>query len=313
MRMMLVALMAFHLGDRGPRLARVAWLSAALGLGCAGNHLGSEAIVLGRVAPGDSVIILAAGDIASCGSEGDELTAALLDTLSGIVLAMGDNAYRSGSGAEYRDCYQETWGRHLQRTWAAPGNHDYQTAGAQGLFAYYGDRAGPPGRGFFSVDLPGWRLLMLNSSVAMTPESEQGVWLSEQLRQSEAACVLAVIHHPRFSSGLHGNNRSVLPLWRALEQGGADLVLSGHDHIYERFRPLTADGAAPAEGGLRSFVVGTGGAHHTPLLLRAPGSVTRLEGRWGVLRLTLRAGRYEWEFITAPGGERLDHGEDRCR
>jgi acid phosphatase type 7 len=293
--------------------------AAALGMGlllasaCHQAHFGTDGTVPGPVSPGDSVVVLAAGDIASCGTPGDERTAAILDTIPGVVLALGDNAYLSGSAAEYRECYTPSWGRHLERTRAAPGNHDYRTAGAAAYYAYFGERAGPAGRGWYSFDLGAWHVVTLNTSAPMAAGSTQERWLRADLAAHPGRCTLAVLHHPRFSSGLHGENRSVAPLWRALYEAGVDVVLSGHDHVYERFLRLTPDGRPDPERGIRSFVVGTGGAHHVGFYRRAPGSEVRFDGDWGVLKLTLRADRYEWEFVTATDGRALDHGEDPCR
>ena len=292
-------------------------IPAALGLLLASGflqaYLGAEGTVAGPVAPGDSVVVLAAGDIASCGTPGDERTAALLDTIPGVILALGDNAYSSGSAAEYRDCYAPTWGRHLDRTRAAPGNHDYHTPGAAAYYAYYGERAGPAGRGWHGFDVGAWHVVMLNTSAPMGAGSAQERWLRDDLAAHPGRCALAVLHHPRFSSGLHGDNRSVTPLWRALYEAGVDVVLSGHDHVYERFQRMTPDGRPDPERGIRSFVVGTGGAHHVGFYRRSPGSEVRLDRTWGVLKLTLRADRYEWEFVSAADGRALDHGEDPCR
>lgn len=287
----------------------------ALGLaspGCAGPYFGTEGALTGPAAPGDSVVVLAAGDIADCRTSGDEATAALLDTVPGMILALGDNAYVNGSESDYRNCYAPTWGRHLARTWAAPGNHDYNTRGAAAYYAYYGDRAGPPGRGYYSLDAGAWHVVMLNTSAPMSPGSAQDVWLRADLAGHPATCTLAVMHHPRYSSSMHGSNASVAPLWRALHEAGADVVLAGHDHVYERFLQMGPDGRQDPARGIRSFVVGTGGARHYRFLRRAAGSAYRLDQAWGVLRLTLRADRYEWEFLAADGRS-LDRGGEACR
>lgn len=284
-----------------------------LASGCAQAYFGAEGTVRGPVAPGDSVVVLAAGDVASCRTTGDEATAAILDTLPGVVLALGDNAYFDGSAAEYRDCYARTWGRFLDRTRPAPGNHDYHTPGAAAYFAYFGERAGPAGTGWYSFDVGAWHVVSLNTSAPMAPGSAQERWLRADLAAHPARCALALLHHPRFSSGLHGDNRSVIPLWRALHQAGVDVVLSGHDHVYERFLRMDPGGRPDPERGIRQFVVGTGGAHHVGFYARTRGSQARLSGRWGVLQLTLRAGRYEWAFVDATDGRALDHGEDPCR
>ena len=154
---------------------------------------------------------------------------------------------------------------------------------------------------------------MLNTNLPMAPGSAQEEWLRADLAEHPSRCTLAVLHHPRYSSSLHGSNTSVIPLWRALHEGGADIVLSGHDHVYERFVRMAPDGTPDPERGIRSFVVGTGGARHYRFMRRAPGSAFRLDQSWGVLRLTLRADRYEWEYLDAGGGRALDHGGEACR
>ena len=280
--------------------------------GCAGPYFGTEGALAGPMAPGDSLVVLAAGDIADCRTPGDERTAALLDTLPGMILALGDNAYVNGSESEYRNCYAPTWGRHRDRTWPAPGNHDYNTPGAAAYYAYYGDRAGEPGRGYYSFDAGGWHVVMLNTNLRAQAALEQERWLRADLAEHGVPCTIAVLHHPRYSSSMHGSNTFVTPLWRVLHQAGTDVVLSGHDHVYERFLRMGPDGTPDPEHGIRSFVVGTGGARHYRFFRRAPGSAFRLDQTWGVLRLTLRTDRYEWEFLSGDG-RTLDHGGEACR
>jgi 3',5'-cyclic AMP phosphodiesterase CpdA len=160
-------------GPRGLAVA-VAGLGLAGAMGCAGAYYGTEGALAGPMAPGDSLVVLAAGDIADCRTPGDEQTSAMLDTIPGMVLALGDNAYVDGTEREYRDCYAPTWGRHRARTWPAPGNHDYNTPGAAAYYAYYGDRAGAPETGYYSFDAGGWHFVMMNTSVPMGPGSAQG-------------------------------------------------------------------------------------------------------------------------------------------
>lgn len=295
------------------RAAGLVGLGAAALAACAGPYYGTEGALAGAMEPGDSIVVLAAGDIADCRTGGDEQTAAMLDTLPGMILALGDNAYVNGSEAEYRDCYAPTWGRHRDRTWPAPGNHDYNTPGAAPYYAYYGERAGAPGRGYYSFGAGDWHVVMLNSNLDVSAGSEQERWLRADLAANPTRCAVAVIHHPRFSSSWHGSNPSVTPLWQALYDAGVDLVLSGHDHVYERFLRMAPDGRPDPERGIRSFVVGTGGARHYPFVRAAPGSAYRLRSSWGVLRLTLRSDRYEWEFLNAGDGRALDHGGEACR
>lgn len=299
---------------RAPRTLMAAAAGVAMGaIGCAGPYYGTEGSLERPMEPGDSLVVLAAGDIADCRTPGDEQTAAMLDTVPGMILALGDNAYVDGTEREYRDCYAPTWGRHRERTWPAPGNHDYNTPGAAPYYAYFGERAGEPGRGYYSFGAGDWHVVMLNSNLDVSAGSEQERWLRADLAANPTRCAAAVIHHPRFSSSWHGSNPSVMPLWQALYDGGVDLVLSGHDHVYERFLRMAPDGRPDPERGIRSFVVGTGGARHYPFVRAAPGSAYRLGRSWGVLRLTLRSDRYEWEFLNAGDGSSVDHGGEACR
>jgi hypothetical protein len=264
-------------------------------------------------APVGPPVLLAAGDVARCRQAGDDTTAALLDTLAGTVLALGDQAYSRGSAAEYRDCYHPSWGRHRARTRPAPGNHEYGSTGAAPYFAYFGDAAGPSGRGYYSMDIGGWHVISLNSNVAMHAGSAQARWLQADLATHPSRCTLAFWHHPRFSSGTHGSDPDVAPLWQVLADAGADVVLAGHDHIYERFARMSADGAVDDVNGIRSFVVGTGGADLYPFRdVPVVGSEVRYNERFGVLRLTLRDDAYAWAFIPVGGGAPIDAGEEQC-
>jgi hypothetical protein len=262
---------------------------------------------------GDSVVVLAAGDIAVCDGDGDERTAAMLDTLAGTVLTLGDHAYRNGTAEEFRDCYDPTWGRHKGRTHPTPGNHEYHSPDAAPYFAYFGAAAGPAGRGYYSFELGAWHVISLNSNVAMDTGSPQDRWLRADLAAHPRRCTLAFWHHPRFSSGPHGPTSDVAPLWRTLAEGGVDVVLQGHDHGYERFVPMTAEGTPDSARGIRSFVVGGGGAPVYPYTGRAEGSQSRYNVGWGIGRFTLRDASYEWELILASDGTSVDHGGERCR
>jgi hypothetical protein len=257
-------------------------------------------------------VLLAAGDIASCTWYGDEATARLLDSLPGTVLTLGDNVYRRGTRATFAACYDSSWGRHRARTRPAPGNHDYRVRNAASYFAYFGAVAGPPGRGYYSFDVAGWHVISLNSNIDLRPDSPQLRWLRADLAAHPSHCTLAYWHHARFSSGAHGSTRRVAPLWRALFNAGVDVVLQGHDHSYERFAPLDADGRRDAERGIRSFVVGTGGARLRRFRGVVPGSEVRYNGGHGVLKLSLRPDGYEWEFVAAGPTEFRDRGEGRC-
>jgi hypothetical protein len=265
------------------------------------------------VAAADPVLV-GAGDIAGCDWTADSRTAALLDGIDGRVFAAGDLAYPRGTARQFKDCYGPTWGRVLDRTSPAVGNHEYGTAGARGYFDYFGDRAGAPGRGWYAFDLGTWRVYVLNSNcdqVDCGRTSKQGRWLRADLVANPRACVAAIWHHPLFSSGEHGDNRMVRPLWKALAEAGADVALAGHDHDYERFAPQTTRGR-PLATKIREFVVGTGGAPLRSFERRAPNSVARNATAHGVLALTLRPSGYDWRFVPVAGESWHDEGSADC-
>lgn len=262
-------------------------------------------------------MLFAAGDISTCGNDFDEATASLLDDLPGLVATLGDNAYSSGSDAEFANCYGPTWGRHKDRTRPAAGNHDYHTPGAAGYFNYFGSAAGDPYRGYYSYDYGAWHIVVLNSNCAPAGGcdvgSSQEQWLRADLAASPAFCTLAYWHHPLFSSGEHGGNPTFVPFWQALYDYGAEVVLVGHDHDYERFAPQTADGAVDPRRGIREFVVGTGGGSHY-LFARPPepNSEVRNDHTFGVLQLALHTASYDWEFIPIEGQTFTDAGSAPC-
>ena len=220
-------------------------------------------------AAAEDPVIVAAGDIGDCATTGDEATAVLLDGIPGTVAALGDTAYPSGTAANFRDCYAPTWGRHRARTRPAVGNHEYKTtSAATPYFDYFGSAAGPRGKGWYSYDLGAWHVVVLNSNCAFVggcgPSSAQVTWLKADLAANAGDHVLAYFHHPRYSSGEHGNEGGVQTLWEVLYAAGAELVLNGHDHSYERFAPQDPWGRADATFGIREFVVGTGGTALRP-------------------------------------------------
>jgi hypothetical protein len=246
-------------------------------------------------------VFVGAGDIALCTGDGNhEATARLLDSIGGTVFALGDNAYFSGTAEEYRDCYDRTWGRHKLRTRPVPGNHEYESPGAIPYFDYFGPNAGPHGLGYYSFDLGSWHVVALNSNIPVSAGSAQAAWLRDDLSASRARCTIAYWHHPRFSSGNHGNQEQMRPFWQILHEAGADVVLSAHDHIYERFAPQDPDGFPDAVHGIRQFVVGTGGATPYSFPSVRPNSEMRISA-FGVLKLTLSADAYDWEFVPVSG------------
>jgi alkaline phosphatase len=265
--------------------------------------------------PAVDPVLVGAGDIAVCGRTGDSRTAALLDGIAGRVFAAGDLAYPDGTTAQLRDCYGPTWGRWRLRTSPAVGNHEYRQSGAAPYFAFFGGRAGTAGQGWYAYDLGTWRVYSLNSNctvVGCGATSAQVRWLAADLAANPRTCVAAVWHHPRFSSGEHGNSTAVATLWSTLEAAGAEVVLNGHDHDYERFAPQTASGTADADG-MREFVVGTGGAEQRPFATIRANSVVRATSVYGVLALTLRPGGYDWRFVPAEGDTFTDTGSASCR
>lgn len=272
---------------------------------------GSAAASASVQAIGDPVLV-GAGDIGDCTSDGDEQTAALLDGIAGTVFTVGDNAYERGTAEEFRDCYDPTWGRHRDRTRPAPGNHDWETAGLAGYLDYFGVSAqGPDGASWYSYDLGTWHVIVLDSMCdkvgGCDPGSPQGQWLAADLAASDATCTVAMFHHPRFSSGQHGDLREMDAFWRPLYAEGVDVIVNGHDHDYERFAPQDPDGGADPDRGIRQLVVGTGGTRLRNFARVVPNSDVRLEGGFGVLKLTLHDGSYDAEFIAA-GNDFRDRG-----
>src|SRR5215207_3419931 len=168
-----------------------------------------------RAVQADSVVMVGAGDIASCSSAGDEATAKLLDGISGTVFTTGDNAYSSGTAAQFHDCYEPSWGRHKTRTKPTPGNHEYLTTGASGYFDYFGSAAGASGRGYYSYNRGDWHVVALNSMCEKVggcgATSPMVTWLKQDLAANTKKCTLAYFHHPLFSSGLHGNQSKMKP------------------------------------------------------------------------------------------------------
>jgi hypothetical protein len=260
--------------------------------------------------------LAAAGDIADC-KPGAAITAGLLDALPGTVALLGDAAYEDGSPADFANCYDPTWGRHKARTRPAIGNHEYGYPGAAGYWDYFGAAAGPRGKGWYSYEAGAWHVVALNSNCSQVggchPGSEQERWLRADLEAHPAKCTLAYMHQPRFSSGnAHGGSPGMEPLWRALQDHGAEVVLAGHDHDYERFAPQTAGGALDAKRGIRQFVVGTGGRPLRSFGPPKPFSEVRNNSTWGVLHLRLRARSYDWRFVAQPGNAFTDSGSTTC-
>ena len=260
-------------------------------------------------------VLLAAGDIASCGREGDEDTARILDANPAATVAtLGDNVYPDGTEWEFRNCYHPSWGRAKARTRPSVGNHEYYTRNASGYFGYFGSAAGEAGKGYYSYDLGTWHIVVLNSECSEVggcgADSPQGRWLRSDLAAHPASCTLAYWHTPLFSSR-DAASTSVQPFWQALYANDVDVVLNGHEHFYERFAPQTPEGRRDEATGIRQFIVGTGGRSVWDVDTRAANSERVGTETYGVLKLTLHPTSYSWEFIpTEP--RFFDSGSASC-
>lgn len=264
-----------------------------------------------------TAILVGAGDIADCRNlTGAEATAKLLDKIPGTVITVGDLAYPDGSKDNFA-CYDKTWGRARSRTRPSPGNHEFHAAGATPYFDYFGVLAGDPKTGYYSYDLGSWHIVVLNSECkdvgGCAAGSPQERWLRADLASHPVACTLAYWHKPLFSSGsAHGNDLTMKPLWDALYEANADVVVNGHDHDYERFAPQTPDGAPDPGRGIREFVVGTGGKSHRPFSEPKTNSEVRDATAFGVLELRLQSKSYDWQFIPEEGKTFTDSGSGAC-
>jgi acid phosphatase type 7 len=265
-------------------------------------------------------VLVGAGDIASCDDlSGAKATAELLEQIPGTIFANGDLAYPAGTDRQFHDCYGPTWGRFKARTRPTPGNHEFQSSGASGYSRYWGAVAGDPDKDYYSYDIGTWHIIALNSACAAVggcdAESAQGKWLRHDLAQHPGACTLAYFHKPLFSSGKeHGYDPQMKPLWQMLYAGGADIIIGGHDHHYERFAPQDPDGNPDPRHGIREFVVGTGGKNsHRSLGPTVANSEVRNADTFGVLKLTLHARSYDWKFVPQAGKSFTDAGSDVCR
>ncbi|MGB8984286.1 MAG: DNRLRE domain-containing protein [Anaerolineales bacterium] len=283
----------------------------------------------GNLPPAGDPVIAAAGDIAcdpTSGSfNGGNGTAtscrqkAVSDLLVGqnyaAVLALGDIQYEDGAPSKYYQSYDLSWGRVKNITLPVVGNHEYNTAGASGYFSYFGAAAGDPTKGYYSYDIGAWHIIALNSNCSQVGGcglgSPQELWLKADLAAHPSMCTLAYWHHPRFSSGQHGSNTSYDAFWKDLYAAGAELVLNGHDHNYERFAPQNP-GAAADPNGIQEFVVGTGGKNHYAFSTIRANSVVRNSDTYGVLKLTLHATSYDWQFVPEAGKTFTDSGTRNC-
>jgi hypothetical protein len=269
-----------------------------------------------------AAVLVGVGDIAGCDNGGDDKTATLVDSIlkadsvakvTDAVFTLGDNAYQEGTASQFTNCFGATWGSPkwgiLKKLHPTPGNHDYLTTDAKPYFAYFGDKAGVAGAGYYSYEVGTWHVIVLNSEIVLlggvfndAARKAQEDWLVKDLKDKPKPCTIAYWHEPRFSSGWHGSEPRFQPIWQILYDANVDLILNGHDHDYERFLPQTPAGALDTLRGIPELVVGTGGEE-----LRGFGgkkirnSDFRLEGRFGVLMLTLGGGEYRSAWIETNG------------
>ncbi len=265
-------------------------------------------------------VLIGVGDIARCDGQGDEQTAALVDSVlkadstAGVkdgVFTLGDNAYPDGSVQNFTACYGSSWGDSLKRihklTRPTPGNHEHSVVGAAPYYEYFGNAAGAPRQGYYSYDIGDWHVIALNSEIVVNdvfkPEDReaQETWLQDDLNEKKSKCTVAYFHHPRYSSGWHGSDPRLERIWTILYEAGVDLVLTGHDHHYERFAPLGPAGAPDTLNGIVQFIAGTGGGDLRGIRQPVPGSETRVQGHYGVLKLTLGAEEWQSAFLAVSG------------
>jgi acid phosphatase type 7 len=279
------------------------------------------AATAGAAAP----IVAAAGDIACApGTPVTPTTCRQLDTSDlfvGVpaikaVLPLGDEQYETGALADFQQAYDSSWGRSLGKTHPVPGNHEYAAGqNGAGYFAYFGASAGHSGRGWYSFNVGSWHLIALNSNCSPAggcgPSSRQVTWLRSDLAAHHPACTLAYWHHARFSSGPNGNLADYDTFWKVLYNHGVDVVLSGHDHAYERYALQTPAQVHDPKHGIREFVVGTGGRSLDPFTGPFTNGQFRENTQFGILKLTLHPHRYEWRFVST-AKHVLDSGQTGC-
>lgn len=303
---------------RPPRLAATTLGIAIAACAHAPDGLAPEAALVAAIdeigLTTDAAVLVGTGDIASCERpDPPAATAALVRAVlerapDALVFTTGDHAYPDGTPEEFEACYDPVWGEFNSRTVPTPGNHDYETEHAAGYFGYFEIfRERPEARrgGYYDLDIGAWRIVVLNSLLPLEPDSPQLAWVEQRLEAEPSRCLLATWHHPLRSSGFHGwlpwdRGRDTDVLWRPLSRHGVDVILNGHDHVYERFARLDADGR-PDPDGARQFTVGTGGAELHPIVRQRRYSEYLTNETYGVLVLILRDDSYEWAYVGTDG------------
>ena len=263
-------------------------------------------------APGlASTFVNVLGDTGWCGSPALGPIARLFDRFDGDIILAGDLAYPSGTIEEFRNCFEPSFGRFKSRMRASPGNHEYvASASADSYFSYFSDRSGPNRLGYYSFRAGEWTVLMLNSNIPIGRTSAQFAFVRQVMQQAPTRCTMAVMHHPFDSSSLNGPTPTLRDLFELMFNLGGDLMIAGHDHVFERFTPMNTDQRRDDARGIRQFTVGTGGAPLYGRVRMAPNSELMLS-TYGILRLKLDPALYEWTFMDVNGNV-LDRGLNVC-
>jgi hypothetical protein len=283
-----------------------------------------------QVAMSGASAMIGVGDIASCSQRLGVETAILVDSIlradsaakvQAAVFTLGDNVYSSGTTEQFEKCFTPAWGdpkrRIMKSLHPTPGNHEYYTPNADPYYKYFGPAAGVVGKGYYSYDVAKWHIVVVNSELFVnsifsdSARKQQLDWVAQDLKDHKALCTIAYWHHPRFSSGWHGSDARFNALWQILYADGVDLVLNGHDHDYERFAPVNPAGILDSAKGIAEIIAGTGGEDLRGFNAIVPNSVYRIEGRVGVLLLTL--GDKEWRSAWVEVGGRVwDQAGGKC-
>lgn len=300
------------------RISLVAACGLAVATAGAAPARSATAAPVAAALAGDPTLAAAGDIVGDCtgSSCGYRKTAAVITSLNPTtVLALGDISNRSGAATDYTSRFNSSWGVFKPKIRPVPGNHDYLVAGAANFFKYFGAAANPP-HGYYSYNVGTWHIVAINSNCSKVggcqAGSAQEKWLKNDLAQHPAACTLAFWHHPRYSSGTGGNNTSMKAIFQDLYNAGADVILSGHSHDYERFAPQDNASQRDNANGIRQFVVGTGGSFFTRFGTIKPNSLVRNNNTFGVLMMTLGVSSYSWKFVPVAGKTFTDRGSANC-
>lgn len=270
---------------------------------------------------GDPVIV-AAGDITCDFSSQMKYeckqneTADLISSLKpDAVLPLGDLQYIDGSLERFQKYYHISWGRFKDKTFPVVGNHEYQTKNAAGYFNYFGKKAGGSEKGYYSYNIGSWHIIALNSNCwavgGCSLNSPQGKWLKNDLLKNKSSCILSYWHHPFVSTGQEGSAPNMADIWQLLYSYHADVVLSSHDHLYERFGLINSKGELD-QAGIREFVVGTGGRNLYSFVTNHPALEVKNNTTFGVLAIILHTNSFSWKFVPVAGSPFADSGQQSC-